>query len=94
MTLDEIMDSLKENEMLLADGLEAGLIGMCAVTGRAVYDSEKCIEALMKSCECYYGEAREFFEYNTLRSVAYFGDKAPIFVDLAEVPDAADSTAV
>lgn len=48
--------------------------------GRAVYDYEKMIQRLMDtegwSCE----EAMEWIDYNTLRSLPYRGEGAPIIM--------------
>ena len=48
--------------------------------GRAVYDYEKMIQWLMDtegwSCE----EAMEWIDYNTLRSLPYMGEGAPIIM--------------
>lgn len=55
----------------------------------AVYDSEKCIEAIMKWHECDYEDALDWFGYNT--AGAWQGEGTPLFrsapPDEDEVPE-------
>lgn len=53
------------------------LIGV-SEDGRAIYDFEKMVDWLMKEEGWTYEEAVEWIEYNTIRALPYFGDKAPI----------------
>ena len=46
--------------------------------GRAVYDYDLCVDALIESDEMSPEEAVECFEFNTLR--AYVGENTPLFV--------------
>ena len=69
-------------ELLLADGFEAALIGTGERWGQptiAVYDREKCIEVLEKRDGMTQEEANEFFEFNVVG--AWVGEQTPIFVD-------------
>jgi len=71
-----------EEELLLADGFEAALIGTgerCGQPTIAVYDREKCIEVLEKRDGMTHEEANEFFEFNVVG--AWVGEQTPIFVD-------------
>ena len=71
-----------EEELLLADGFEAALIGTgerCGQPTIAVYDREKCIEVLEKRDGMTQEEANEFFEFNV--GGAWVGEQTPIFVD-------------
>jgi len=43
----------------------------------AVYDSDKCIEAIMKWLDCDFDGARDWFGYNT--SGAWVGEGTPTF---------------
>lgn len=47
---------------------------------RAVYDYEKMVSCLMKEEGWDREEAIEWIEYNTIRSLPYMGDDAPIIV--------------
>jgi len=51
----------------------------------AVYDTAKCLEALMEWMECDYSEAQDWFGYNT--SGAWAGEGTPTFVGLDEAHD-------
>ena len=71
-----------EEELLLADGFDAALIGTgerCGQPTIAVYDREKCIEVLEKRDGMTQEEANEFFEFNVVG--AWVGEQTPIFVD-------------
>lgn len=46
--------------------------------GRAVYDFDKMIKHIVKLDGMTEEEAIEWIEYNTIRSLPYFGDRAPI----------------
>lgn len=48
--------------------------------GRAVYDFEKMVEWLVKTEGFTDLEAVEWIEYNTIRALPYFGDRAPIIM--------------
>lgn len=48
--------------------------------GRAVYDYEKMIQWLMDTEEWSCEEAMEWIDYNTLRSLPYMGEGAPIIM--------------
>jgi hypothetical protein len=74
-------------EMLLADGLEAALIGVTANHHHpqvAVYSFEKCVQILIDRDGMSEEEAEEFLHFNTLG--AYVGQHGPLFV--AEVGNA------
>ena len=47
---------------------------------RVVYDYKKMVRHLMKDMKCSYADAVDFLEYNTVRSLDYMGDGAPIIV--------------
>ena len=48
--------------------------------GRLVYAYSKMIENLMLSDNMSYEDATEFIDYNTVRSIPYMGEHAPIIV--------------
>lgn len=56
---------------------DSAIIGFDAVTERVIYDYNKMIKCLLDS-KTSIEDAIEFIEYNTLRSVPYMGEKAPI----------------
>jgi hypothetical protein len=68
-------------EALLADGLEAGFIGYTTNHHHAVvavYDYDKCVQALVDRDGMTHEEADEYLEFNTLG--AYVGENGPLFV--------------
>jgi hypothetical protein len=68
-------------DALLADGLESALIGYARVHDEIVacYDEGRAIKALMRQGMSE-EDAIEHFEYNTIRSLPYMGDDAPVFI--------------
>lgn len=69
---------LEEEEVLLAEGFDAALLGLDMITNRAIYDSKKMIEILVKRDNMSLNDAVEYLEYNTWNT--YVGDKTPIFL--------------
>jgi hypothetical protein len=79
----ELLEALAElnPEALLADGLEAALIGYTVNHHHAhvaVYDINKCIEVLVDRDGMSHEEADEFLSFNTLG--AYVGENGPIYI--------------
>ena len=82
MTLEELKSRLRE------DGYEGTIVlenpdyaeAAVGVTnnGKVVYDFERMVEHLASVDGITYEDAVEFIEYNTLRAIPYFGEKAPI----------------
>ena len=55
------------------------IIGV-TVDGNVVYDFYKMVEHLVKKDGITFDKAVEFIEYNTIRSLPYAGDLAPIVI--------------
>lgn len=71
-------------EALLADGLEAALVGVTVNHHHpfvAVYDAAKCVQVLMERDGMTEEEAEEFLEFNTYG--AFVGENGPLFVRFA-----------
>ena len=64
---------------LIDEGYDDALIGV-SEDGRVIYDFDKMIEWLMTKYDWSEIESIDWIEYNTLRSLPYFGDKAPIIM--------------
>ena len=78
MDKEELQIELVENECLLADGFDSALIGITdSLNSVAVYDSNLCIELLIKEGMSEI-DAIEHFYYNVVGS--YVGDKTPVFI--------------
>lgn len=83
-TLDEIKDYICEQgyeDTVVFDNpaFATAFIGLSS-DGRAVYDYEKMVESLMEEDGIDYVDAVEFIDYNTIRSLPYWYDRAPIVV--------------
>lgn len=78
--IDKLLDYGYEDVQIL-DGYEYddALIGVTS-DGRAVYEFEKMVECLMSKYGWSDIDAIEWIEYNTIRSLPYFGAKAPIII--------------
>jgi hypothetical protein len=75
----EVADS--NPEALLADGLEAALVGVTINQNHpvvAVYDAAKCVQVLVDRDGMTEEEAEEYLEFNTF--CAYVGPNGPLFV--------------
>lgn len=79
MTLDDLREI--NPDALLADGLEAALIGYTVNTHHAhvaVYDIDKCIDVLVERDGMTPEEAEEFLSLNTI--CAYVGENGPLYI--------------
>jgi hypothetical protein len=80
VTTLELLSELNP-DALLADGLEAALVGYTVNHHHpivAVYDIEKCIDVLVERDGMTPEEADEFLSFNTLG--AYVGENGPLYV--------------
>jgi hypothetical protein len=50
------------------------------IDNRAVYDYNKMVESLMEEEDASYEDAVDWISYNTIRSLPYLYDKAPVIV--------------
>ena len=66
-------------QYLVNESYDDALIGV-SEDGRAIYDFGLMIEWLMKKYDWSETESIEWIEYNTIRALPYFGDKAPIIM--------------
>lgn len=64
---------------LVDEGYDDALIGV-SEDGRAIYDFGLMVEWLMTKYDWSETESIEWIEYNTIRALPYFGDKAPIIM--------------
>ena len=75
-----IRDLLPENTMVLDNmSYDNSIIGT-TFDGRAIYDYDLMISELMADEDWNYDEAIDWIDYNTLRAIPYFGEKAPLVV--------------
>jgi hypothetical protein len=72
-----------DTPILLADGFEDALMGLCTRFGGlrvAAYDRNKCIDILIKRDGMDWEEAEEYFQFNT--EGAWMGEGTPVFITL------------
>ena len=75
---ERILDAGYEDVIIFSgDSYDDALIGV-SEDGRAIYDFDLMVEWLMKQDCMDETAAIEWIEYNTIRSLPYVGDKAPI----------------
>lgn len=80
MSVKSLLEELGYEDVIVFDDYgEETLVGVDS-NNRAVYDYEKMAEWLMDNWECTYEEAIDWIEYNTIRSLGYVGEGAPIVV--------------
>ena len=77
---DILMDQGFENFIIFENpDYDSAIIGITE-NNQVVYDYEKMIEHLMQEDDMYYEEAVDFISYNTIRSLPYAGEGAPIIM--------------
>lgn len=75
----QLLQELEDHDCLIADGFDDALIGITEGNNPvAVYDTDKCIQILMREDEMNEEDAVDFFYFNTVG--AYVGEKTPIFL--------------
>lgn len=81
MTVQEkLIDAGYEDVLIFSNpDYDEALIGVTE-TNQAVYDFDKMVEWLVRNDGLSYDEAVEFIEYNTIRALPYFGERAPIII--------------
>ena len=80
------IDVLVEEGIIAEDSLkfespsfDSAIIGV-DYFGRLIYDYEQMVIEFMETNNVSYEEAVEFIDYNTLRSLGYYKDNAPIIL--------------
>lgn len=85
MTREEIAEIAESNyvECILMDGYDNAIVGytLDGDTMRAVYSHQLCVQCLMDDDGMTYEDAEDYFQYNTIRSLPYLGDKAPMVIE-------------
>lgn len=83
---EKIKQKLEDNEIdydeIIAIDEEAFVDSLVGVTTdmRAVYDYERMAEEFSEHYGCSITDALEHIEFNILRSLPYFGSKAPVII--------------
>lgn len=77
---DLIIDELEEGAIILeGEEFDGGIIGV-SIDGRLVYDYDLMVESLSEADGMTPEEAAEYIDYNTIRSLPYMGELAPIII--------------
>lgn len=71
---------IEEDVILLENHTYDNSIVGITEDGRLIYDFEKMVQEFMEDEGCDELEAIEWLEYNTLRSLPYMGERAPIIL--------------
>ena len=76
----QIRDELPEDAIVFDNLLyDKSIVGI-TTDGRVVYDYNRMIIELMEDEEWSYEEATDWIDYNTIRSLPYAGENAPIIM--------------
>lgn len=76
----ELRAELPEDAIVFDNMSYDGSIVGVTTDGRVVYDYDQMVEELMEDENCSYEEAADWIDYNTIRSLPYAGEKAPIIM--------------
>lgn len=81
MTVQEKLADAGYEDVLVFDNYsyDSAFIGV-SHDERAIYDYDKMVEWLVKEQGFTTEEAVEWIDYNTIRALSYYGDKAPIIL--------------
>ena len=81
MAINEDIRSELDEDAIVFDNpsFDNSIIGV-TTDGQAVYDYEKMVAELMKDDDISEQEAIDWIEYNTIRSIPYAGEMAPVII--------------
>ena len=81
MSVNQDIRNLLPDDAIVFDNAsyDNSIIGT-TLDGRAIYDYDLMVSEFMSDEECTSDEAIDWIEYNTLRSLPYAGEKAPLVV--------------
>jgi len=75
--LQEILEFYEYEELMIADGFDDAVIGICNHSQRLIYSYRDCVDILISNEDMSEIDAMEYLEYNTINS--YVGEKTPIW---------------
>lgn len=76
--IDALADSIEE-EIILIDGFDEAIIGL-SHDCRLIYSYDLMVEQFARDNGCSDLDAIEWIEYNTIPSLPYIGQRAPIIL--------------
>lgn len=74
--LDRLLERFPEDHLMIADGFDEAVLGVCECSHRVIYSSSKCI-AILTQEGMSEEDAIEHFYYNVCG--AYVGERTPIW---------------
>lgn len=80
MKIDELIDAgiIAEDALKFeSPSFDSAIVGV-DYFGRLIYDYEKMVAEFMETNNVTEEEAIDFIDYNTIRSLPYYGDNVPI----------------
>ena len=82
MTVHDLLEIHGYEDVMIFDNpsFDTALVGV-TTDNQAVYDYEKMVCWLMDEQHFTFQDAVEWIEYNTIRSLPYMGDSAPIIIN-------------
>lgn len=80
MTLLEILEVYRDEELLMVDGFDEAVIGVEVLKMRLVYDINKMRTILVDRDKMTFEDAMDFLDHNVLGS--YVGEQTPIYVEI------------
>lgn len=81
----ELRAELPEDALVFDNLSYDGAIIGYTTNGKVVYDFDKMVEELMHDEDWSYEDAVEWIEFNTIRSLPYAGENAPIIMYRLEI---------
>lgn len=75
--LEEILESYNYEELMIADGFDDAVIGICHHSQKLIYSYRKCVNILVSNDDMQEIDAIEYLDFNTINS--YVGEKTPIW---------------
>jgi hypothetical protein len=75
--LEEILESYDNEELMIADGFDDAVIGICHHSQKLIYSYQKCVNILVSNDDMQEIDAIEYLDFNTINS--YVGEKTPIW---------------
>lgn len=76
--LEKILDNYYEENILLIDGYDDAVVGICPNSLRLIYSIDFCLDILHQTGMSE-DDAIEHFQYNVMGS--YVGNQTPIFLE-------------
>lgn len=76
--IQDLYDLESLEGVVILDDLDEAIIGIDEESMRLIYSAKRCIHSLFFNSGMTMEEAKEYFEYNTVRAIDYMGEQRPI----------------